>query len=95
MAVFKRGEVWWYKFYFAGRLIRETSKSTSKTVAKAAEQQRRRELEAGFHNISEVLQQRIRNLKKVSSTSTVPARRSRPGRTIARRSLCNNAQAVL
>jgi hypothetical protein len=49
MAVFKRGEVWWYKFYFAGRLFRESSKSTSKTVAKAAEQQRRRELEAGFH----------------------------------------------
>jgi len=65
MAVFKRGEVWWYKFYFAGRLIRETSKSTSKTVAKSAEQQRRRELEAGFHNISEVRQQRIRSLKEI------------------------------
>jgi hypothetical protein len=42
-----------------------TSKSTSKTVAKSAEQQRRRELEAGFHNISEVRQQRIRSLKEI------------------------------
>jgi predicted solute-binding protein len=65
MAVFKRGEVWWYKFYFAGRCIRESSKSTSKTVAKAAEQRRRRELEAGFHNIQEERQQRIRPLKEV------------------------------
>jgi integrase len=65
MAVFKRGEVWWYKFYFAGRLIRESSKSTSKTVAKDAEKQRRRELEAGFHNITEVRQQRITSLKEI------------------------------
>ena len=36
MAVFKRGDVWWYKFYFAGRLIRESTKSTSKTIAKTA-----------------------------------------------------------
>jgi integrase len=65
VAVFRRGDIWWYKFYFAGRPIRESSKSTSKTVAKAAEQQRRRELEAGFHNIREERQQRIRNLKDI------------------------------
>ena len=65
MAVFKRGEVWWYKFYFAGRLIRESSKSTSKTVAKDAEKQRRRELEAGFHNITDIRQQRIRSLEEI------------------------------
>jgi hypothetical protein len=56
MALFKRGGVWWYKFYFAGQPIRESSKSTSKTIAKNAEQQRRRELETGFHNIREVRQ---------------------------------------
>ena len=43
MALFKRGGVWWYKFYFAGQPIRESSKSMSKTVAKNAEQQRRRD----------------------------------------------------
>jgi integrase len=65
MAPFKRGGVWWYKFYFAGRLIRESSKSTSKTVAKNAEQERRRELEAGFNNIKDVRQQRIRSLEDI------------------------------
>src|SRR5712664_3451400 len=66
MALFKRGGVWWYKFYFAGQPIRESSsKSTSKTVAKSAEQQRRRELETGFHNIREVRQHRIRYLRDV------------------------------
>jgi hypothetical protein len=46
----RRHRVWWYKFYFAGQEIRESSKSTSKTVAKNAEQQRRRELEVGYNN---------------------------------------------
>jgi hypothetical protein len=65
MALFKRGGVWWYKFSFAGQPIHESSKSTSKAVAKSAEQQRRRELEAGFHNIKEVRQHCIRYLKDV------------------------------
>ena len=65
MAVFKRGDVWWYKFYFAGRLIRESTKSTSKTIAKTAEQQRRRDLEIGFNNVTETRQQRIRALKEI------------------------------
>ena len=65
MALFKRGQVWWYKFYFAGQEIRESSKSNSKTVAKNAEQQRRKELEAGYHNLKEVRQQRIRYLSDV------------------------------
>jgi integrase len=65
MAPYKRGGIWWYKFYFAGQLICESSKSTSKTVAKGAEQQRRRELEAGFHDLKEVRQQRIRHLRDI------------------------------
>ncbi len=50
---------------FRGTLIRESSKSTSKTVAKKAEQERRRELEAGFNNIKEIRQQRIRSLEDI------------------------------
>ncbi|MEO6817537.1 MAG: site-specific integrase [Edaphobacter sp.] len=65
MSLFKRGEVWWYKFYFAGQLIRETSKSTSKTVAKDAERERRRELEAGYNNVKEIRQNRIRSLEEI------------------------------
>ena len=51
MAVFKRGRVWWYKFVFDGRTFRESSKSTSKVVARDAERQRRRELEEGYHGL--------------------------------------------
>ncbi len=41
----KRQKIWWYSFRFAGRLIQESSKSTRKTVAQAAEKNRRLELE--------------------------------------------------
>jgi integrase len=52
MSLYKRGRVWWFKFKFAGQLIRESTKSTSKTVAVDAERKRRRELEQGFNGIN-------------------------------------------
>ena len=66
MAVFKRGGVWWYKFYFAGQFIRESTKSTSKTVAKDAETQRRRELEQGYHNLRQRRENRIHLLRDMA-----------------------------
>ena len=45
MAVFKRGDVWWYEFIFAGRRIRESAKTSRKTIALEAERGRRLELE--------------------------------------------------
>jgi integrase len=63
MSLFKRGKYWWYEFNFAGRRIQESSKSTSKTVAKQAEQQRRRELEVGFNRLDDVREQNIRTLR--------------------------------
>ncbi len=51
MSLFKRGQLWWYKFKFAGQTVRESSKSTSKTLARDAERTRRRELEIGFNQI--------------------------------------------
>ncbi len=63
MAPFRRGEVWWYEFYFTGRLIRKSSKSTLKTVAREAEQQRRRELEADYHDLKEQRRQRFCRLQ--------------------------------
>jgi integrase len=62
MAVFRRGDYWWYEFIFAGRRVRESSKSTSKTVAKAAEQQRKRELEEGFNNFTDNRRERVRTI---------------------------------
>ena len=47
------------------------SKATSKTVAKAAEQNRRRELEEGFNNIEDVRQERVRTIREIAgNTST-------------------------
>ena len=44
MAVYQRGNVYWYKFKFGNRLIRESAKTHLKTLAREAERQRRREL---------------------------------------------------
>lgn len=51
MSVYKRGDFWWYKFRFGGQVIRESSKSKSKTVAKDAQTARRRELEESWNGI--------------------------------------------
>jgi integrase len=51
MSLYKRGDVWWYKFRFAGQMVRESSKSESKTIAKDAERARRRELEESWNQI--------------------------------------------
>jgi integrase len=51
VSLYKRGDVWWYKFRFAGQMVRESSKSPSRTVAKDAERIRRRELEQSWNQI--------------------------------------------
>ena len=67
MAVYKRGDVWWYKFRFANRVVRESSKTQSKTVAKLAEAKRRRELEEGYNNLGEGRNQRVQTIREVAS----------------------------
>ena len=66
MSLFRRGDVWWYEFWFAGRRIRESSKSPSKTVAKGAEQKRKRELESGFNNFTDLRHERIRTFSDMA-----------------------------
>jgi integrase len=51
MSLYRRGTTWWFKFRFAGRMVRESSRSGSKTVAKDAERIRRRELEESWNQI--------------------------------------------
>jgi len=67
MSVFKRGNVWWYKFRFANRPIRESAKTASKTVAKDAEKQRRRELEEGYNDIADNREERVQPVSKVAA----------------------------
>lgn len=52
MSVYKRGDAWHYEFLFAGKRIRESAKTNSKTVAKEAERKRRRELEEGYNGLT-------------------------------------------
>jgi hypothetical protein len=45
MAVFERNGHWYYEFIYDGQRIRESAKTTRKSVAIEAEKQRRRALE--------------------------------------------------
>lgn len=67
MAVFKRGEIWWYEFNFGRRRVRESAKTTSKTVAKQAEKNRRRELENGFNGVQDNRDERVRSIKDLAA----------------------------
>jgi integrase len=51
--LYQRGKekTWWYRFRFGGRIIHESAKTTSKTVARDAERQRRRQLEESWNGI--------------------------------------------
>jgi len=64
----KHTKTWYYEFIFAGRLIKESAKTTSKTVAKVAERRRRRELEEGFNGIGDARDERIRPIRELAET---------------------------
>ncbi len=61
----KTSKVWWYRFRFAGREIRESSKSTRKTVARDAEKNRRAELERGYNGIEDKRDDRMRTINEM------------------------------
>jgi hypothetical protein len=67
MGLFRRGNVWWYEFIFARRRVRESAKTTSKTVAKEAEKNRRRELEKGFNGVEDNREDRVRSIKEMAA----------------------------
>jgi hypothetical protein len=50
MGVYRRGDVWWFKFRFQGQVIRESAKTNSKALAREAERSRRWELENDQQN---------------------------------------------
>jgi integrase len=67
MSLFQRGEIWWYDFQFGHRRVRESAKTTSKTIAKTAEQNRRRELERGYNGLEDTREDRIRSIKEMAT----------------------------
>jgi len=60
MAIYLRGKFLRYRFRFAGKQIDESTKTTSKTIAREAERQHRRALEAGYNNFKELRENRVR-----------------------------------
>ena len=79
MSVFKRGDVWWYKFRFANRLIRESAKTPSKTVARDAEKKRHRELEEAYNNLTDNREHRIQTINAIARSATSIAGPRTPG----------------
>lgn len=49
--LYRRGSIWWFEFSFLGQRVRESSRSASKTVARDAERQRRRNLEESANGL--------------------------------------------
>ena len=58
--------------------VKESAKSPSKTVAKQAEQARRRELEKGFNGISDERQERIQSVQEFGVGSLADYRVRQP-----------------
>jgi integrase len=50
--LFKRGSIWWYEFSIRGQRVRESSSSTSKTVAREAARQRRHQLVESINGLN-------------------------------------------
>jgi hypothetical protein len=52
--LYQRGKekTWWYRFRFGGRIVHESAKTQSKTVAREGERQRRRQLEESWNQIT-------------------------------------------
>jgi integrase len=48
-----KGKTYWLRFRFAGRFVHESTHTTSKTIARDAERQRRRELELSINGLKE------------------------------------------
>ena len=49
MSTYQRGGKWWYKFRFQGQVIRESTKSASRSLAEKAERKRHAALEEGYN----------------------------------------------
>ena len=51
MAIFQRGNVWWYEFEYRGRRYRDTTGTKSKTLAQDIARTRRRKVEEAANGI--------------------------------------------
>jgi integrase len=66
MAVYKRGGVYWFNFIYAGRRVQKSAKTKSKTVAKQAESDYRKQLERVHAGMpAEKRRDRVRTISEV------------------------------
>lgn len=63
--LYRRGDVWWYKFRFAGQVFRESTKAKSKELARRAERKRRTTLEETYNGLS--VERRVPKLFSVAA----------------------------
>lgn len=67
MTLYKRGKYFWYDFHFAGQRIQESTKTTSKTLARKVYEKRRRELEEAYSGIkSDNRRNRVETVRRAS-----------------------------
>jgi integrase len=72
--LYRRGDVWWYKFRFAGQIFRESAKSQSKSLARRAERKRRTTLEEHYNGVS--VERRVPKLFSVAADEWLELKRS-------------------
>jgi hypothetical protein len=58
-------KTFYYDFTFAGQRFKGSTRTSSRTVAQRAEDERRREVEAGYNNVREVRRNRVRILEDI------------------------------
>ena len=85
----RKSKLWWYDFFFAGKRIRESAKTPSKTLAHKAEQKRRRELEEGFNGLRDNRERRIRTIREIADSYLSEYRLRKKSATFAEYALRN------
>ena len=51
MSIYKRGDVWWFCFVFAGQRIRESTKTANKALARQVERKRHQQIVESLHGV--------------------------------------------
>ena len=49
--LWKRGNIWWYRFKFGGRVFEESTKTPNQRLAERIMTKRKRDLEEGLHGL--------------------------------------------
>lgn len=90
MAVYKRGNVWWYKFRWNGKRIQETTRQTNKRVAQQLEAAHRTRLLKGGAGIPERKSPTLARFMREAFIPFLEATKSEEPNTVAFYKACTN-----